>query len=76
MVKNLQKQLSIACPADVNPPPFLLAQNLDVVIAAETGSGKTYAYAISIVSDVLKGKKSNGEKKCLADYVRAHLCDQ
>ena len=79
MVKNLQKQLSIASPTECQSSSIpLLAQNLDVVIAAETGSGKTYAYAISIVSDVLKRKEieRREEVSALIMCPNAHLCDQ
>jgi len=79
VVKNLQKQLSIASPTECQSSSIpLLAQNLDVVIAAETGSGKTYAYAISIVSDVLKRKEieRREEVSALIMCPNAHLCDQ
>ena len=78
-MKNLRTRLSIAEPTECQSAAIpLLAENLDVVIAAETGSGKTYSYAIPIVSNILKRKEIERREEVSALILcpNAHLCDQ
>ena len=79
ILKNLQTRLSIDSPTECQAASIpLLSENLDVVIAAETGSGKTYSYAIPIVSDILKRKEIERREEVSALILcpNAHLCDQ
>ena len=78
-MKNLRTRLSIVEPTECQSASIpLLAENLDVVIAAETGSGKTYSYAIPIVSNILKRKEIERREEVSALILcpNAHLCDQ
>lgn len=75
----MRTRLSIVEPTECQSASIpLLEENLDVVIAAETGSGKTYSYAIPIVSNILKRKEIERREEVSALILcpNAHLCDQ
>ena len=50
----------------------------DIISVAKTGSGKTYSYAIPIVSNILKRKEIERREEVSALILcpNAHLCDQ
>jgi superfamily II DNA/RNA helicase len=66
ILKNIEKlKFSKPTPVQENSIPKAMSTDSDILIAAETGSGKTLSFGIPIVSKLMNLKKKNKSMKGL-----------
>jgi len=70
LLSRIEKDLDLTRPSAVQVAAYnAIAEGGDVTIGAETGSGKTYAYLLPIIDDILQRKQEGGRPGY--DYARA-----
>ena len=70
LLSRLEAELNLTRPSAVQAASYeAIAEGSDVTIGAETGSGKTFAYLLPLLDDILKRKQTGDDVGY--DYARA-----